>query len=182
VTYCKGGNYGSGKRAGGVSALICGVLDDRDVSDNDETRYVFVSSRRLRTSKLNTPTFRYSSFVRVGSGLSFADYVWVRDKPWKVWDHKAPPSFFQTVKKASEDKGDVYLEPQEYDRCSLASSLLFTYYLVLVRSFSRSKLLKSLYLVGQQSLPCECIDLTSSLSRPVSSGFHDAFPQSPCHS
>jgi hypothetical protein len=56
------------------------------------------------------------------------------------------------VKKAAEDRGDVYLEPQEYDRCSLAYSLLFTYYLILVRSFSRSKLRKSLYLVGQQTL------------------------------
>jgi DNA ligase 4 len=58
--------------------------------------------------------FRYSSFVRIGSGLSFADYVWVRDKPWKVWDPKAPPSFFQTARKAYDDKGDVYLEPEQY--------------------------------------------------------------------
>jgi hypothetical protein len=59
---------------------------------------------------------RYSSFVRIGSGLSFADYIWVRDKPWKVWDPKSPPSFFQTAKGTQEDKGDLYLEPEEY-RC-----------------------------------------------------------------
>jgi DNA ligase 4 len=52
--------------------------------------------------------------VRIGSGLSFADYIWVRDKPWKVWDPKSPPAFFQTAKGTQEDKGDLYLEPQEY--------------------------------------------------------------------
>jgi DNA ligase-4 len=31
-----GGNYGSGKRAGGVSTLICGVLDDRRNTNDDE--------------------------------------------------------------------------------------------------------------------------------------------------
>ncbi|KII87420.1 hypothetical protein PLICRDRAFT_55380 [Plicaturopsis crispa FD-325 SS-3] len=87
------GNYGSGKRGGGVSTLICGVLDDRRKNDDDE--------------------LKYSSFVRIGSGLSFADYVWVREKPWKVWDPKDPPAFLQTAKKSHEDKGDVYLEPED---------------------------------------------------------------------
>ena len=56
---------------------------------------------------------RYSTFIRIGSGLSFADYVWVRDKPWKPWDPKSPPDFLRTSKRSQEDKGDVYLEPQE---------------------------------------------------------------------
>ena len=56
---------------------------------------------------------RYSTFIRIGSGLSFADYVWVRDKPWKPWDPKHPPNFLRTSKRSQEDKGDVYLEPQE---------------------------------------------------------------------
>jgi hypothetical protein len=30
------GNYGSGKRGGGVSTLICAVLDDRNAVDTDE--------------------------------------------------------------------------------------------------------------------------------------------------
>lgn len=62
------------------------------------------------------PTFpvRYSTFVRIGSGLSFADYVWVRDKPWKPWDPKHPPEFLQTSNRGQDDKGDVYLNPEEY--------------------------------------------------------------------
>ena len=56
---------------------------------------------------------RYSTFVRIGSGLSFADYVWVRDKPWKTWDPKHPPEFLLTAKRSHEDKGDIYLEPEE---------------------------------------------------------------------
>ena len=59
------------------------------------------------------PPDRYSTFVRVGSGLSFADYVWVRGKPWKVWDPRNPPAFLECSKRSHEDKGDVYLEPEE---------------------------------------------------------------------
>jgi len=63
---------------------------------------------------LATFPVRYSTFVRIGSGLSFADYVWVRDKPWKPWDPKHPPEFLQTSKRGQDDKGDVYLNPEEY--------------------------------------------------------------------
>ncbi|KAF8216400.1 DNA ligase 4 [Mycena galopus ATCC 62051] len=88
-------NYGSGSRGGGVSTLICAVVDDRrPPADDDEEP-------------------KYSTFVRIGSGLSFADYVWVRDKPWKTWDPKNPPEFLQTAKKSHEDKGDVYLLPED---------------------------------------------------------------------
>ncbi|KAJ7077844.1 DNA ligase IV [Mycena belliarum] len=87
-------NYGSGSRGGGVSTLICAVVDDRHTADDDEEP-------------------KYSTFVRIGSGLSFADYVWVRDKPWKTWDAKNPPEFLQTAKKSHEDKGDVYLLPED---------------------------------------------------------------------
>ncbi|KAJ6581402.1 ATP dependent DNA ligase domain-containing protein [Mycena capillaripes] len=87
-------NYGTGSRGGGVSTLICAVVDDRRPADDDEEP-------------------KYSTFVRIGSGLSFADYVWVRDKPWKTWDPKNPPEFLQTAKKSHEDKGDVYLLPED---------------------------------------------------------------------
>ncbi|KAJ7504480.1 DNA ligase IV [Mycena galericulata] len=87
-------NYGSGSRGGGVSTLICAVVDDRHQPADDEEP-------------------KYSSFVRIGSGLSFADYVWVRDKPWKPWDPKNPPDFLQTANKSHEDKGDVYLLPED---------------------------------------------------------------------
>ncbi|GLB41800.1 putative DNA ligase [Lyophyllum shimeji] len=88
------GNYGSGKRGGGVSTLVCAVLDDRRTIDEDEE-------------------LKYSTFVRIGSGLSFADYVWIRDKPWKPWDPRHPPDFLLTAKRGQEDKGDVYLEPED---------------------------------------------------------------------
>lgn len=56
---------------------------------------------------------RFSTFVWIGSGLSFADFVWIRSKPWKEFDPKNPPSFLQTVVKTNDDKPDVYLEPKE---------------------------------------------------------------------
>ncbi|KAI0629298.1 DNA ligase 4 [Trametes polyzona] len=86
------GNYGSGRRSGGVSTLICAVLDDRRTNGDDEPKY--------------------SSFVRIGSGLSYADYIWIRQKPWKPWGRN-PPSFLQVSRKGNDDKGDVYIEPQD---------------------------------------------------------------------
>ncbi|CAA7265112.1 unnamed protein product [Cyclocybe aegerita] len=88
------GNYGSGKRSGGVSTLICAVFDDRRTYEDDEDP-------------------KYSSFVRIGTGLSFADYVWIRAKPWKPWDPKHPPEFLQTAKRGQDDKGDIYLNPED---------------------------------------------------------------------
>lgn len=51
--------------------------------------------------------------MRIGTGLSYADYIWLRTKPWKEWDPKNPPRFIETSKKGIDDKGDVYLNPQE---------------------------------------------------------------------
>ncbi|KAI0295389.1 ATP dependent DNA ligase domain-containing protein [Multifurca ochricompacta] len=87
------GNYGSGKRGGGVSTLICAVLDDRNPVETDEDP-------------------RYSTFVRIGSGFSYADYVWIRKLPWKEWSAKNPPTFLDTANGSHDDKGDVYLEPE----------------------------------------------------------------------
>ncbi|KAI0820786.1 DNA ligase 4 [Trametes gibbosa] len=55
---------------------------------------------------------KYSTFVRIGSGLSYADYIWLRQKPWKPWG-RDPPGFLQVSRKGHDDKGDVYLEPQD---------------------------------------------------------------------
>lgn len=39
-TLVAGGEYGKGKRGGGVSSLLVGVLDDRDPVDSDEPKYI----------------------------------------------------------------------------------------------------------------------------------------------
>ncbi|KAH9074828.1 ATP dependent DNA ligase domain-containing protein [Lactarius deliciosus] len=88
------GNYGSGKRGGGVSTLICAVLDDRNVADMDEEP-------------------KYSTFVRIGTGFSYAEYVWIRSRPWKEWTTKNPPKFLDTATGSHDDKGDVYIEPED---------------------------------------------------------------------
>ncbi|KAH9167381.1 ATP dependent DNA ligase domain-containing protein [Lactarius sanguifluus] len=88
------GNYGSGKRGGGVSTLICAVLDDRNVADTDEEP-------------------KYSTFVRIGTGFSYAEYVWIRSRPWKEWTTKNPPKFLDTATGSRDDKGDVYIEPED---------------------------------------------------------------------
>ncbi|KAI9453421.1 DNA ligase 4 [Lactarius psammicola] len=88
------GNYGSGKRGGGVSTVICAVLDDRNVADTDEDP-------------------KYSTFVRIGTGFSYAEYVWIRSRPWKEWSTKHPPAFLNTATGSRDDKGDIYLEPED---------------------------------------------------------------------
>ena len=57
---------------------------------------------------------RYRTFAKVGTGLSFADFIWVRNKPWKQWDPKRPPKWLLTSKRGLDDKGDLYLEPEEW--------------------------------------------------------------------
>ncbi|KAJ7583239.1 DNA ligase 4 [Mycena floridula] len=86
------GEYGSGSRGGGVSAVICAVVDDRGHNDDDED-------------------IAYSTFVRVGSGLSYADLTWIRKRTWHKWDPKKLPSDLRIAQTGQEDKGDVYLEP-----------------------------------------------------------------------
>jgi DNA ligase 4 len=108
---CIAGNYGTRKRSGGVSTLICAVLDDRNADDDEPRSEVSSWWAPLSNAKLSS---RYSSFVRIGTGLTFADYMWTRQKPWKEWDPKNPPEFLHTAKRGHEDKGDVYIEPAEY--------------------------------------------------------------------
>ncbi|KZS94450.1 DNA ligase 4 [Sistotremastrum niveocremeum HHB9708] len=86
-----GGNYGSGKRGGGVSTLVCAVRDDSVEGEEP----------------------KYRTFVRIGSGLTFADYVEIRSRPWKPYDKNRPPPWLLSAPKGLEDKPDVYLEPQD---------------------------------------------------------------------
>lgn len=54
------------------------------------------------------------SFVRIGTGLTYADYEWVNAKNWKPLDRKHPPAWMKiSTATGSEDAGDVYLEPTE---------------------------------------------------------------------
>lgn len=87
-------NYGKGGRGGKVSTFICGVVDDSTKSSGSDTRYM--------------------SFVRIGTGLTFAEYEWINAKPWKPLDRKRLPSWMRvSTASGTEDVGDVYLEPHE---------------------------------------------------------------------
>ena len=99
-----------------MSTLICAARDDRKTNeDEDEIKSVydpcFHSISETMSLILRT---RYSSFVRIGTGLSYADYVWIRQRNWKPFDKKNIPSWYQASKKGTDDKGDIYLEPEEY--------------------------------------------------------------------
>lgn len=74
------------------------------------SKFLPLASVCLQTYSLPS---RYSTFVWIGTGLSFADFVWIRSKPWKEFDPQNPPSFLQTVTKTNDDKPEVYLEPKE---------------------------------------------------------------------
>lgn len=57
------------------------------------------------------------SFVRIGTGLTFAEYEWINSKPWKPLDRKRPPPWMRiSTTTGTEDAGDVYLEPHECAR------------------------------------------------------------------
>jgi hypothetical protein len=122
---------------------------------------------------------RYSTFVRIGSGLSFADYVWVRDKPWKPWDPKHPPEFLQTAKRGQDDKGDVYLNPEEY-ACFIRMPQVYSVYIT-----PSSFILK----VKAAEITPSGNDLFTDIStqsrrtrRPIPYGIHNAIPSGFVHS
>ncbi len=78
-------------------------------------------------SCLDSQIRRYSTFFRIGTGLTYADYVWLRQKPWKEFDKKDIPAWYQAAKRGTDDKGDVYLEPEECVRvykCSFCVPLI----------------------------------------------------------
>lgn len=46
-----GGNYGTGRRSGGVSTLVCAVIDENS-ENTDETMYDFIPSQRDLSLKI----------------------------------------------------------------------------------------------------------------------------------
>jgi hypothetical protein len=56
---------------------------------------------------------RYSTFCRIGTGLSYADFVGVRERKWVEWEKGKPLDFLQTAARSQDDKGDVYIRPEE---------------------------------------------------------------------
>ena len=66
----------------------------------------------------------YKTLVRIGSGLSLEDYEWVNMKPWKPLNKYKPPYWLRVSETGSEDKGDVYLDPEE---CVLITYLQLLY-------------------------------------------------------
>jgi DNA ligase-4 len=55
----------------------------------------------------------YRTLVRIGTGLSLGDYEWVNAKPWKPLDVNNLPEWLHCAPGGSDDKGDVYIEPEE---------------------------------------------------------------------
>lgn len=49
------GNYGTGKRSGGVSTLICAVLDDRRMNNDDDDEIKFVRCSPFFDTLLDYP-------------------------------------------------------------------------------------------------------------------------------
>lgn len=53
--------------------------------------------------------------MRIGSGLNLGNYEWINAKPWKPVDKANLPPWLIASAAGSEDKGDVYLEPEEWE-------------------------------------------------------------------
>ncbi|KAG8696577.1 DNA ligase (ATP) [Ceratobasidium sp. 395] len=86
------GTWGSGRRGGKVSALICAVRDD-------------YSRAGVSATGMNV----------IGTGLSIDDYDWINKKKWIRMDKKAPPPHMKvSPSNKREDKGDVYLSPEDW--------------------------------------------------------------------
>ena len=40
--------------------------------------------------------------------------MWIRQRKWKPFDKNDPPFWYQSSAKGTDDKPDIYLEPEEY--------------------------------------------------------------------
>lgn len=115
-----GANWGSGHRGGRVSALIGAVRANHLESTPGIVTYVtrplaIIASFLVRSSPAY-PAFhanRYQTFLRIGTGLNFGDYEWINAKPWKILDKENIPSWLIVSPSSPDDKGDIYLEPEE---------------------------------------------------------------------
>ncbi|KZP01667.1 ATP-dependent DNA ligase [Calocera viscosa TUFC12733] len=86
-----GADYGTGKRGGGVSTLICGVRDDTMSGDDPH----------------------FLSFVRIGSGLNMSEFEEIRRKDWREYTPGEELDFVKLSERGTEDKPDVYIRPEE---------------------------------------------------------------------
>lgn len=87
-----GGYYGSGKRGGGLSSFLCGLRLDND----DE----------------QGPSRKFSSFFKVGGGMTANDYANIRhhtEGKWVKWDRQNPPQDYQIPSEIP----DVWIRPDD---------------------------------------------------------------------
>lgn len=123
----------------------------------NQSRFPSISNPPLRAVNFGNSVVlhydRYSTFVRVGAGFSYTDYLWMRDKPWKEYDPNNPPAFLQVAKtKSLEDKPELYLDPEEcvwcliyhnpllaYGSRNVSKCMTYSFRFLSVRSSSRSR-------------------------------------------
>lgn len=95
-----GGYYGSGRRGGRISSLLCGlrvegVLDEK-----------------------NAVQMKFFSFVKVGGGMTAADYAAIShhtNGKWKPWETKAPPTEYIELAGGEKqiERPDVWIKPED---------------------------------------------------------------------
>lgn len=90
ITSSLGASWGTGHRGGKVSSLICAVKDEEEFNLSGEQKF--------------------NTFVRIGTGLTLADYNWINTQPWKPFNKDNPPRWLELGETSTEDRGDVYLE------------------------------------------------------------------------
>ena len=95
-----GGYYGSGRRGGRIASFLCG----------------------LRTGKcspaLDSKPTKFYSFVKVGGGMTAADYATISHHThgkWKPWDTQAPPDDYIELagREKQIERPDLWIKPDE---------------------------------------------------------------------
>ncbi|ORX34780.1 ATP dependent DNA ligase domain-domain-containing protein [Kockovaella imperatae] len=90
-----GGWWGKGGRTGKISSLLCGL---RNQTEDDGV----------------SPFPEFTTFVKIGSGMSYEDYQWILTKHkdhWKPFSRDKIPPWLHLGPSGLDDKPDVYIEP-----------------------------------------------------------------------
>ena len=95
-----GGYYGSGRRGGRISSLLCGLRAGRKLDEK------------------NANQMKYLSFVKVGGGMTAADYAAIShhtNGKWKTWEAKAPPTSYIELAGGEKqiERPDMWIKPDD---------------------------------------------------------------------
>ncbi|KAK5224441.1 DNA ligase (ATP) [Exophiala xenobiotica] len=117
-----GGFYGSGRRGGNLSSFLCGLRLSGSVQSQSQHHSQSQSQTQSQTqsqSQASEPFQKFTSFFKVGGGMTANDYATIRhetDGKWHKWDARRPPTKYIDLgggPQGQREKPDMWIKPED---------------------------------------------------------------------